>query len=576
MIRNLAALALVWVMAGSMASAAVSSPVLKWQKGGCYSSWCETGWYSSPAVGDVDGDGKPEVLAGGYKLFMLNGEDGSLQWSSDSNAYRLWPGVVMADLDGDGALEFAMANGGGFLTVYGTNGVLRWSRQPVSSELRSLAASDLDGDGWLELIVSSARSSAVNTWVYGVDGTLKAGWPQLSTADGYAAGVYNANVAAGDLTGDGQGEVIVPSDVHYICAYTPSSSMLQAGAPYSKPWGKVGVWESTIPELRGWGECSGDRAERYRTNFADGPALIADMDGDGLREVVVTGKVYDCAVGQPPDLYIGPYIFNADRTRFVRPGADWSLQPRDTGAPLSEDYNVIETCEPNPVAVDLDGDGKRELLFPSFDGRMHAFWLDGTEHGSWPLSATAPGGTGIYFASEPVVADLDNDGKAEVIFTTWTAKGSFQTGELIIASYLGVVLQRVSLPAAFGGPDWNGALPAPTLANIDSDSDLEVVVNTAHSGIAAYDLPGTSIARILWRTGRGNWLRNGVAVIRGDLDGDTRVTAADLSILQNYVVGNLLWGKAPFKVPLDAGDLTEDGQVRSADILALALYLAGR
>ena len=26
------------------------APTLKWQRGGCFNSWCETGWYSSPAV----------------------------------------------------------------------------------------------------------------------------------------------------------------------------------------------------------------------------------------------------------------------------------------------------------------------------------------------------------------------------------------------------------------------------------------------------------------------------------------------------------------------------------------------
>jgi len=33
---------------------AIETPVLKWQNGGCYSSWCETGWYSCPAVADLD------------------------------------------------------------------------------------------------------------------------------------------------------------------------------------------------------------------------------------------------------------------------------------------------------------------------------------------------------------------------------------------------------------------------------------------------------------------------------------------------------------------------------------------
>ena len=35
----------------------IQSPIIKWQYGGCYSSWCETGWYSSPAVIDLEGDG---------------------------------------------------------------------------------------------------------------------------------------------------------------------------------------------------------------------------------------------------------------------------------------------------------------------------------------------------------------------------------------------------------------------------------------------------------------------------------------------------------------------------------------
>src|SRR5690606_21172708 len=89
--------------------------------------------------------------------------------------------------------------------------------------------------------------------------------------------------------------------------------------------------------------------------------------------------------------------------------------------------------------------------------------------------------------------------------------GKNATGKLHILDDQGNVLHEVELPKAFGGGDWNGALAAPTLANLDSDPDLEVVLNTAHAGFVAYDLPGTANARILWGTGRGSYQRTGVA-----------------------------------------------------------------
>src|SRR3972149_736347 len=54
------------VYAPIVLGAPVPAPVLKWQNKGCYSSWCETGWYSSPAAADLDGNGiSLTVLTGG-------------------------------------------------------------------------------------------------------------------------------------------------------------------------------------------------------------------------------------------------------------------------------------------------------------------------------------------------------------------------------------------------------------------------------------------------------------------------------------------------------------------------------
>ena len=77
---------------GGTAHAEVQAPVLKWQRGGCFSSWCETGWYASPAVADLDGDGTMEVVAAAYRVVVINGETGALINYEDPDGGRSWPG----------------------------------------------------------------------------------------------------------------------------------------------------------------------------------------------------------------------------------------------------------------------------------------------------------------------------------------------------------------------------------------------------------------------------------------------------------------------------------------------------
>jgi hypothetical protein len=182
--------------------------------------------------------------------------------------------------------------------------------------------------------------------------------------------------------------------------------------------------------------------------------------------------------------------------------------PDGAATPLTEDYGVIESNQPNPVAADLDGNGQLEILFPSYDGRLHAYWMDRTEHGHWPFEVYLPGEGYYRFASEPAIADLDGNGTAEVVFSSWSQKGSNGPGRLYIVSASGSLIYSVNLPPPTGA-NWNGSLGAPTLANIDGDADLEVVLNTAHSGLVAYDLPGTANAVLVWPTGRGSLLRAG-------------------------------------------------------------------
>jgi hypothetical protein len=259
-------------------------------------------------------------------------------------------------------------------------------------------------------------------------------------------------------------------------------------------------------DLRGWANCGSE----HRPNFAHSAPAIADVDGDGTREAIVVGNVYNCGTTPYTSLYQMAFIFNADRTRWSAGPYDWSAipSPDSQAAPLSEDWTLIENAQPNVVPADLDSDGLLEILFASYDGRVHAYWLDKQEHGAWPYSVYSPSEGLLRFASEPIVADLNADGRAEVLFTSWVEKGSYLSGNLHVLDHQGQALHVLDLPAAFGPANWNGALAAPTLADLDGDPDLELVINTAHAGFVAYDLPGTAAARLLWPTGRGGYLRH--------------------------------------------------------------------
>ncbi|MCK6627855.1 MAG: VCBS repeat-containing protein [Anaerolineae bacterium] len=489
---------------------AVSEPTLKWAYGGCFSSWCETGWYASPAVANLDSDAQAEVIWGAYDLVALDGLTGSEQWRGE-NGSRIWPGIAVTDLTGDGDLEIIVGRNSDQVTVYNHTGGVEWTRNPFGGgEVRTLAVEDLENNGQLEIIVGRASGGETRQLnVFEANGSVRPGWPARRNGEpGYGWGMYNENVTIADLNDDGFKEIIGPTDTHYITALDRNGNQLGVNSLYSPRtvWSQVGVHVDQAADLRGYANCGTE----HRPNFANSAPAIADVDSNGTLEIIVVGDVYNCAIGDPDgDMYHLPWLLNLDRTRWSGSGFDWTVIPaaEPGSGPLSQDYNVIQNSVTNAVVADLDGDGFKEILYPSYDGRLHAFWLDKTEKHNWPFDVP---GSSIRFAGEPVIADLDNDGKAEVSFTSWPQNGGNRNGQLHILDYQGNQLHALNLPAP-RGDDWNGGLGAPTIANIDTDADMELVIGTVSSGVVAYDLPGTANARILWGTGRGSFKRTGVS-----------------------------------------------------------------
>lgn len=517
--RLLAPLALASLFAASARAGLPASPVFAWAR--CPAGFCDTGWYASPAVGDVDGDGQVEVLWGGYRLMAVEGATGALAWTYPpaGDDGRLWPSPALADLDGDGVREIVIANGNGRVAVLDGSGALRpgFPVQPFpGGEIRSLAVADLDGDGDEEILVARAAGTDQGQWsVLEHTGAVRAGWPQhTASSPGYSWGCYNQNLAAGDLDGDGRREVVATSDVHYLATFTDTGVERKASAAFGTPggvakdWSQVGLHFDQTWDLLGWADCGAPAPVQWRPNLADSAPVVADVDRDGTPEIVLVGNFYAfCGTPSYQSLFQGPVILRADRTRWAAGAFDWTTLPAPdgAGAPLSLDYAEIESVAPNPTIADLDGDGLAEILFPSYDGRLHAVWLDRTERHGWPIDLNPPGATTIRFASEAVAADLDGDGRLEVLFHVWTAKGSQQDGELRMVDWQGQPLASVPLPR--NGRTWGGALGAPTLANVDGDPDLEVLSGTVGAGLVAHELPGTAGARIAWGTSRGGVTR---------------------------------------------------------------------
>ena len=129
-------LLLAGIALGATAHADVRTPVLRWQYGGC-TSFCQTGWYSSPAIVDVDGDGQAEVVAGSYDLVLLNGATGAVLHRAASAA-RIWPGIAVADLNHDGHPSVVVGRNNGSATAFDAATLAQWFQSTPRSALLAL------------------------------------------------------------------------------------------------------------------------------------------------------------------------------------------------------------------------------------------------------------------------------------------------------------------------------------------------------------------------------------------------------------------------------------------------------
>lgn len=479
----------------------------------------DEGWMSSPAVADLDGDGAPEIIAARTRTVYAWHADGALFWKAAPpiSHGRIFGPPVVADLDRDGKLEVAVGSSAETVSVWNWDGTVKpgWPRVvggesgTADREVRSLAAGTVGADGKLGLLAARTRSTKVTpAYLFDHGGNLAPGWPQLSTAQGcilasvtancFEAGAYNQNVGIADLNGDGLSDMIIGYDSAYAGVFHRNGAPFAADpATFTRPFfNGIPAFHNYALAKKGSGPDGSDRSE-----FMDSPPVVADLDGDGIRELILVGD-HERA-GNTTILGNALFIFHPDATRPAGFEA-----PFESGPPLVHDDlnpvvgNIIDVTGA-PAVADLDGDGKKEVLFQSYDGHLYAvrFTTDPAQRLMWRFSFAE---TGARFASEPVIVDLNGDLRPEILFTTYET-GSGKSA-LIVLDAEGKPLFRTFIPG-------RGAMAAPTVADIDGDDELELLVNlkdAVAAGIEVYDLPGSRKSNLIpWPTGRGNFLRNG-------------------------------------------------------------------
>ena len=133
-------------------------------------------WRSNMAVADLDGDGRPEIVTTPPRLGMGTIEifryDGA-RWGSvepviegDETLRYAYGGVAVADMDGDGRPDVvAIGHGSGPFVSYNLGG-FRFRREerglPRQMSGRAVSAGDLDGDGRVDLVAISDESEGSN------------------------------------------------------------------------------------------------------------------------------------------------------------------------------------------------------------------------------------------------------------------------------------------------------------------------------------------------------------------------------------------------------------------------------
>lgn len=433
-------------------------------------------FHSGLAVGDLNGDGNPDLVAtsatgfvsvwyapGAFGLWMNGGDYPTFAQNAD------W--VELADLNGDGDLDAAVTDdapydrvsilfgtGVGASSAFGST-----STYSVGSGPNTCTVSDVNADGRPDILVSSWNVAPFH-------GSLTVltnqGFGSFTVAVTHPFGLQEDEpfaVAAGDVTGDGRVDAVV------ACGTMGTLSVL------------TGNGNGTFGAKRTVGVGSAARG-----------IALADLNGDGRLDVATSN-------------------LNANTVQVLLNGASGTY-PGATFAAGNDNFdsfNVDDRLVASLASADFNGDGHRDLatVHPS-TGTVSV--LLGTGNGTYG----APTDVMVGNAPQAVVAgDFDRDGMMDLAVAN-KANGSVS---LLYGKGDGTFKGKVTFGVGAGATDV-------VAADVNADGRLDLITaNSADNTIS-----------ILLKNAGGGGFKDRInapagtdprSVALGDLNGDGRLDA---------------------------------------------------